>query len=332
MSRSFNELRPQSQGPDASRLKYLDPMRSVGYESTIAGEAPVMGPPSARVSDTPSSPYDVAQHSGTSSGASEQSFPQHPTISGPSNAHVIQNSNQWGMKPPPTPSFQKDKKRGLFGFRGRSSSDLGPEKTTPSGPVPDNGVRAAFGVPLAESIEAAQAVGVDTELPAVMYRCIEYLTFKDAISEEGIFRLSGSNTVIKALRDRFNTEGDVDLVEDQRNYDIHAVASLLKLYLRELPASILTRELHLEFLQCLELNPKDKIIKLNVLVNRLPRPNRVLLQALSEFLLSIVNNADVNKMNVRNGMLLPTIPYFSAITNLAQSASCLHLPSTSLVR
>jgi RalA-binding protein 1 len=205
------------------------------------------------------------------------------------------------MKPPPTPGFQKEKKRGIFGFRGRSSSDLGPEKGTPPGSNPDSGVRATFGVPLAESIDSAQPVGVNTELPAVMYRCIEYLNYKDAIAEEGIFRLSGSNTVIKALRERFNTEGDVDLVEDQRNYDIHAVASLLKLYLRELPASILTRELHLEFLQCLELNPKDRIIKLNVLVNRLPRSNRVLLQALSEFLASIVENADVNKMNVRNG-------------------------------
>jgi RalA-binding protein 1 len=95
-----------------------------------------------------------------------------------------------------------------------------------------------------------------------------------------------------------------------------------------LPASILTRELHLEFLQCLELNPKDKIIKLNVLVNRLPRPNRVLLQALSEFLLRIVNNADVNKMNVRNGKLFPTIPYQSAIANVAQLALFLHLLST----
>lgn len=299
MSRSFNELRPSSQGSDASRLKYLDPMRSVGYESTVAGEAPVMGPPSTRVSNTPSPPYDVAQHSGTSS-TSEQSFPQHPTISGPSNAHVIQNSGQWGMKPPPTPGFQKDKKRGLFGFRGRSSSDLGPEKAMPPGSNPDNDIRAAFGVPLAESIVAAQVAGVNTELPAVMYRCVEYLEYKNAIAEEGIFRLSGSNTIIKALRDRFNTEGDVNLVAEEK-YDIHAVASLLKLYLRELPASILTRELHLEFLQCLELNAKDKIIKLNVLVNRLPRPNLVLLQALSEFLLSIVNNANVNKMNVRNG-------------------------------
>ncbi|KAM0721694.1 hypothetical protein Q7P37_002619 [Cladosporium fusiforme] len=300
VQKSFNELRPSSQGPDTSRLRHPESMRSVGYESTIAGEAPVMGPPSARISETPSPPFDTTHHSTGSSGASEQSAPQHPTISAPSNAQIIQNSGQWGMKPPPTPGFQKDKKRGLFGFRGRSSSDLGPEKSASPGSQPDSGVRVSFGVPLAESIESATPVGVTTELPAVMYRCIEYLTYKNAIAEEGIFRLSGSNTVIKALRDRFNTEGDVDLVEDEKNYDIHAVASLLKLYLRELPASILTRELHLEFLQCLELGPRDKVIKLNVLVNRLPRANRVLLQTLSEFLLSIVNNADINKMNVRN--------------------------------
>jgi RalA-binding protein 1 len=73
---------------------------------------------------------------------------------------------------------------------------------------------------------------------------------KKAISEEGIFRLSGSNIVIKGLRDRFNNEGDIKLLDGQY-YDVHAVASLLKLYLRELPASVLTRELHLDFLKVL---------------------------------------------------------------------------------
>lgn len=325
-SKPLSDLRPSSQGPDITRLKNPDSMRSVGYESTVAGEAPIMGPPSARVSDAPSPSYEAAQPSGGSSGASEQSLPPHPTISAPSNAHVIQNSGQWGMKAPPTPGLQKDKKRGLFGFRGRSSSDLGPEKGVPPGSQPDGGARAVFGVPLAESIECAQPVGVTTELPAVVYRCIEYLISKNAIAEEGIFRLSGSNTIIKALRDRFNTEGDVDLVADQ-NYDIHAVASLLKLYLRELPASILTRDLHLEFLQCLELGPRDKIIQLNILVNKLPAPNRALLRALSEFLLSIVNNADVNKMNVRNGKSRTCVPSRMFFANTSHSRHCLRAHS-----
>lgn len=44
------------------------------------------------------------------------------------------------------------------------------------------------------------------------------------------------------------TEGDVDLLASDEYWDPHAIAGLLKSYLRELPASILTRELHLQFL------------------------------------------------------------------------------------
>jgi RalA-binding protein 1 len=40
----------------------------------------------------------------------------------------------------------------------------------------------------------------------------------------------------------------VDLVNSRDYYDIHAVAGLLKLYLRELPTTVLTRERHVEFL------------------------------------------------------------------------------------
>lgn len=99
-------------------------------------------------------------------------------------------------------------------------------------------------------MEYSQPAGVNVPLPAVVYRCLEYLQEKKAINEEGIFRLSGSNIVIKGLRERFNIEGDIRLLDGQY-YDVHAVASLLKLYLRELPSSILTRELHLDFLKVL---------------------------------------------------------------------------------
>ena len=107
--------------------------------------------------------------------------------------------------------------------------------------------------------------------------------------------------MIKQLRERFNTEGDVNLVTDDQYYDIHAVASLLKLYLRELPTTILTRELHLEFLAVTELHDvSEKVSALNGLVHRLPRANNALLRYLSGFLINIINHADTNKMTVRN--------------------------------
>ncbi|CAG8813845.1 19351_t:CDS:2, partial [Gigaspora rosea] len=79
------------------------------------------------------------------------------------------------------------------------------------------------------------------ELPAVVYRCIEYLDANDADKEEGIYRLSGAAMTLKHLKDRFNTKGDIDLLHQGEHYDIHAVAGLLKLYLRELPTNLLDR-------------------------------------------------------------------------------------------
>lgn len=46
----------------------------------------------------------------------------------------------------------------------------------------------------------------------------------------------------------WHLEGDVDLLASDEYWDPHAIAGLLKSFLRELPASILTRDLHLRFL------------------------------------------------------------------------------------
>lgn len=50
-----------------------------------------------------------------------------------------------------------------------------------------------------------------------------------------------------------------------------------------------------------ELDEREKkLVAFNCLVHRLPKPNLALLRALSQFLIVIVNNSDVNKMTVRN--------------------------------
>ena len=43
-------------------------------------------------------------------------------------------------------------------------------------------------------------------------------------------------------------EGDINLLKNDEYWDPHAIAGLLKLYLRELPTSLLTRELQQRFL------------------------------------------------------------------------------------
>jgi RalA-binding protein 1 len=44
------------------------------------------------------------------------------------------------------------------------------------------------------------------------------------------------------------TEGDYNILESGVYYDVHAVAGLLKMWLRELPTEVLTVELHDDFL------------------------------------------------------------------------------------
>jgi RalA-binding protein 1 len=290
--------RPKTRdSPDSDRR---DKVQGISYDDTIAAEAPIRGP-------THREAKEAHAHSPKNSSFSGESG-HYPTISPPSNGAPIQNAESWGNKTLVAPTSIKEKKRSIFGFRGRGSSDLAPSQVfnqaqqpqterIPERTPPNKNV---FGIPLQEAVEFTRPVGVKAHLPAVVYRCLEYLSVKKASSEEGIFRLSGSNIVIKGLRDRFNNEGDVKLLDGQY-YDVHAVASLLKLYLRELPASILTREYHLDFLKVLDLDEKEKKVQAyNVLVHKLPRVNFELIQAISSFLIEIVDNSDVNKMTVRN--------------------------------
>jgi RalA-binding protein 1 len=72
--------------------------------------------------------------------------------------------------------------------------------------------------------------------------------FHAGLKEEGIYRLSGSSAVVQALKERFNVDGDVDLLALDDFHDIHAITGLHKLWLRELTTPILTKDLQPEFL------------------------------------------------------------------------------------
>ena len=219
--------------------------QGVSYETTIPAQAPVRVTPAARDTETPSPVNDV------------HPFPPSRSISGPMGGSIIQNAGAWGNRAMDSPKGKdRERKRSIWGFSHKPSTDGGSTQSNDSTASllrlhAGERSRDVFGIPLAEAVQSCPPQGINECLPAVVYRCLEYLTLKDAASEEGIFRLSGSNLVIRALRERFSVEGDVDLSAHGQYHDIHAVASLLKQYLRELPSMILTRELHVNFLQVL---------------------------------------------------------------------------------
>jgi len=294
-----NKKRAASGKGHAPRGGSQDGLIGMSYDSAKVGSVPDGAPARPRGAATP----DIVQ------APLSATF----SISGPRDMQPIPDGTMWSGKsalaiPGPTYEEKKQRKRSFFGFgpKTRSSTDDQDSLYGSSAPsmnqIEARGpVRQVFGAQLADAVRYSGPLDANVPLPCVVYRCIQYLDAKNAILEEGIFRLSGSNVVIKQLRERFNTEGDINLVTDETYYDIHAIASLLKLYLRELPTTILTRDLHMQFISVSEMTDhKEKISALAELSQRLPQANATLLKYLIAFLIKVINHADHNKMTVRN--------------------------------
>ncbi|KAM0790063.1 hypothetical protein ACM66B_005391 [Microbotryomycetes sp. NB124-2] len=80
-------------------------------------------------------------------------------------------------------------------------------------------------------------------LPRIAWRCLQYLEH-NAKTEEGIYRVPGRAHSVAQLRSLFDAGLDVDLREiHPGDLDPHAVASLFKSWLRELPESLLSPKL-----------------------------------------------------------------------------------------
>lgn len=148
------------------------------------------------------------------------------------------------------------------------------------------------------------------ELPSVVYRCLEYLYKNHGLREEGVFRLSGSSTMIKTLQERFDKEYDVDLCAYENDPDnaylgVNTVTGLLKLYLRSLPHLIFGDEQYLLFKRIVDenhSNPQKLALGFRGLVeaNEIPKANMALMYSLFELLSRVADNNKYNKMNLRN--------------------------------
>ncbi|KAL0087841.1 hypothetical protein J3Q64DRAFT_1734796 [Phycomyces blakesleeanus] len=164
----------------------------------------------------------------------------------------------------------------------------------------ENTSKQVFGVPLLNAVEISK-VSNTYRLPLIVYRCIDYLETQKAIYEEGIYRLSGSAVKIKALRSRFNEKGDIDFIGLNEFHDIHGIAGLLKLWLRELPCHVFTDELLPKFMSVIDLVDRaERVNELQRLVSILPIENYTLLRALTAHLIRVVQNSDVNRMTLHN--------------------------------
>uniref|UniRef100_U3J9A8 Rho GTPase-activating protein 24 n=1 Tax=Anas platyrhynchos platyrhynchos TaxID=8840 RepID=U3J9A8_ANAPP len=157
---------------------------------------------------------------------------------------------------------------------------------------------AVFGQRLAETMAYEQKFG-QHQVPILVQKCAEFIR-EHGVSEEGIFRLPGQDNLVKQLRDAFDAG---ERPSFDRDTDVHTVASLLKLYLRELPEPVVPWIQYEDFLLCgqaLDMDERKGHQELLEQLSLLPRDNYNLLSYICRFLHEIQLNSSVNKMSVDN--------------------------------
>uniref|UniRef100_UPI0037E94C4D rho GTPase-activating protein 25 n=1 Tax=Semicossyphus pulcher TaxID=241346 RepID=UPI0037E94C4D len=161
--------------------------------------------------------------------------------------------------------------------------------------VPTSGV---FGKGLRDTVTYEQRFGPHL-VPILVQKCVEFIK-EHGLDEEGIFRLPGQDNAVKQFRDAFDAGERPSFPSDT---DVHTVASLLKLYLRELPEPVVPWTQYQDFLDCtmmLDSSRSEGWEKLDKQIALLPRMNYNLLSYVCRFLFEVQQHSNVNKMNVEN--------------------------------
>ncbi|XP_047281549.1 rho GTPase-activating protein 22 isoform X15 [Homo sapiens] len=155
-----------------------------------------------------------------------------------------------------------------------------------------------FGQRLEETVHHERKYGPRLA-PLLVEQCVDFIRER-GLTEEGLFRMPGQANLVRDLQDSFDC-GEKPLFDSTT--DVHTVASLLKLYLRELPEPVVPFARYEDFLSCAQLLTKDEgegTLELAKQVSNLPQANYNLLRYICKFLDEVQAYSNVNKMSVQN--------------------------------
>nr|XP_034964915.1 rho GTPase-activating protein 18 isoform X2 [Zootoca vivipara] len=156
-----------------------------------------------------------------------------------------------------------------------------------------------FGVSLSVLLEQDQKRVPGIRIPLIFQKLISHIE-EGKLDTEGLLRIPGVAARVKNLCHELEAKFYEGTFQWE-NVKQHDAASLLKLFIRELPQPLLTVE-YLKAFQDVQKLPtkKHQLQALNLLVLLLPDGNRDTLKALLEFLQRVIDNRDKNKMTLKN--------------------------------
>ncbi|XP_052450261.1 protein FAM13A-like [Carassius gibelio] len=153
--------------------------------------------------------------------------------------------------------------------------------------------RAVFGVPLIRLRKSGQ---MRQGLPLVLTHIVEFVE-KHGLSEIGLFRTCGSVKRCKELRKSFDEGGFPEFDP----WDILALASLLKVFLRELPGGLIPEPHRTQLLKVFKDSQKEELNQaVRTVLNSLPEEHFNVLCYLMFFLSRVAAESHLNLMTSKN--------------------------------
>jgi len=126
------------------------------------------------------------------------------------------------------------------------------------------------------------------QVPSILALMKRSLLLHGGLTSEGIFRLAGEQTEIRRIKETMNRKEFTD------SNDLNTVASLIKIWFRELPTPILNAL------------PQESIFYSSEIgdcvtaFDNLPEPQKTLLSWLIDLLILVAQQSPINKMTIQN--------------------------------
>ncbi|XP_063166466.1 protein FAM13A isoform X2 [Candoia aspera] len=149
------------------------------------------------------------------------------------------------------------------------------------------------------SLQEMQQEGLSNcGIPTVVWDIVEYLSWH-GLSQEGLFRVNGNLKTVEQLRVKYESGDQVDLAAEG---DVSSAASLLKLFLRELPDRVIPSAIYPKLIQLYQASQKYGLetSDLRDLLRQMPETHYCLLKYLCHFLKRVAEHHSENKMTVSN--------------------------------
>ncbi|KAI9819388.1 MAG: hypothetical protein M1826_001137 [Phylliscum demangeonii] len=258
---------PYPTGPSASSEKFADmdlPLRGPAQQPSPLLHLPsALGMAAGGPSQLAPTQYGVVSH---------QQFP--PPLAPPPSQQQQQQQALPSSTPPPAAN----------GSASLLAADLPPLK-----PV--------FGVSLEELYRRDGSA-----VPIIVYQCLQAVDLF-GLEVEGIYRLSGTSSHVARIKAMFDHDSSLVDFRNPENFlhDVNSVAGALKLFFRDLPDPLLTREHYSSFI--FASRTEDDVVRrdsLHAVINNLPDPNYATLRALILHLHRVQERFPVNRMNTGN--------------------------------